>query len=142
VRFGTKEYSFYEDLKNQATETLALREGVFNILRKLKKAFMIRSEQVDKLVTSLNGSPYPVILAGDLNDSPFSYSYHRLTRNLKDSYREAGNGWAGNTFAGPLPSYRIDYILHSNNLEAVTYRKHINELSDHYPVSASLNPEN
>jgi endonuclease/exonuclease/phosphatase family metal-dependent hydrolase len=139
VRFGTKEYSFYEDLKNQATENLDLKEGAFNILKKLKRAFIIRSGQVEKVVASVRKSPYPVILAGDLNDSPFSYCYHQLTRDLKDSYREAGSGWVGNTFAGQLPSYRIDYILHSKNIDAVQYTKHETDYSDHYPVSSTLN---
>ena len=142
IRFGTKEYSFYEDLKNQATENLDLKEGTFNILKKLKRAFIIRSEQVEKLVASVRKSPYPVILAGDLNDSPFSYCHHQLTRDLVDSYREAGSGWAGNTFAGQLPSYRIDYILHSRDIDAVHYLKHTNDYSDHYPVSAILNNNN
>ena len=141
VRFGTKEYSFYEDLKNQATENLDLKEGVFNILRKLKRAFIIRSEQVEQVTASVATSPYPVIVAGDLNDSPFSYCYRQLTMNLQDSYREAGSEWAGSTFAGPLPSYRIDYILHSEKFRAVEYAKRMSGLSDHYPVSATLNIE-
>ncbi len=138
IRFGTKEYSFYEDLKKQETEQLALKEGIFNILRKLKKAFILRSEQTDKLISSIRMSPYPVILAGDLNDSPFSYCYHQLTRTLNDSFREAGKGWAGNTFAGRLPSYRIDYILHGKKLRAIGYTKHTIGYSDHYPVSVTL----
>jgi endonuclease/exonuclease/phosphatase family metal-dependent hydrolase len=142
VKFGTKEYSFYEDLKNQATENLDLKDGVFNILKKLKRAFLIRSEQVEKVIASARRSPYPVIVAGDLNDSPFSYCYRQLTRNLEDAYREAGSGWAGNTFAGQLPSYRIDYILHSNKIEAVHYLKHMTDYSDHYPISVILNTDN
>lgn len=138
ARLGAKDYSFYEDLKNQETEKLDLREGVFSIFRKLKKAFMLRSEQTEKLLGSVSKSPYPVILAGDLNDSPFSYCYHQLSRKMKDSYREAGTGWLGNTFAGQLPSYRIDYIFHDKRLNAVSYKKYEEGFSDHYPISAAL----
>jgi endonuclease/exonuclease/phosphatase family metal-dependent hydrolase len=142
VRFGSKEYSFYEDLKNQETEKLDLKEGVFNILKKLKRAFILRSEQTEKLVSSIKKSPYPVILAGDFNDSPFSYCFHSLTRELKDSYREAGSGWRGNTFAGQFPSFRIDHIMHSGKFRAVAYKKFMSEFSDHYPVSVALRTQN
>jgi endonuclease/exonuclease/phosphatase family metal-dependent hydrolase len=142
VRFGSKEYSFYEDLKNQETEKLDLQEGVFNILKKLKRAFILRSGQADKVLASVKTSPHPVILAGDLNDSPFSYCFHSLTKDLRDSYREAGSGWSGNTFAGQLPSYRIDYILHDRKFRAVTYKKFITDFSDHYPVSVTLQTAN
>lgn len=140
VRFGSRDYSFYEDLKNQETEGLNLKDGLFSILRKLKRAFLLRSEQSGKLAASVNKSPHPVILAGDLNDSPFSHCYHQLTRALKDSYKEAGTGWGGNTFAGQLPSYRIDYILHDKRLKAVHYQRHSMGFSDHFPVSVVINP--
>ncbi len=138
VRFGAKDYTFYEDLKHQSTENLEIKEGVLNIFQKLKRAFIMRSGQVESLLGSVRKSPFPVILAGDLNDTPFSYTYHQLTRNLSDAYREAGKGWAGNTFAGHLPSYRIDYILHSEKMKAVRYVRHGAGFSDHYPVSATL----
>ena len=138
VRFGTGDYSFYEDLKNQSTEKIDYKGGIFKIVKKLKRAFISRSGQTDRLVTSIGQSPYPVLLGGDLNDSPFSYSYHHLSGKLKDSYREAGKGWSGNTFAGQLPSYRIDYLMFSKKMKAGNYQKYQIDYSDHYPISVLI----
>jgi hypothetical protein len=33
---------------------------------------------------------------------------------LKDAFRESGNG-SGKTYAGPFPSFRIDYIFTIKN---------------------------
>jgi endonuclease/exonuclease/phosphatase family metal-dependent hydrolase len=139
IRFGSKEVAFYDNLINN--ETVHLGHGLQGMLAKLKKAFLNRSEQVDRLTEALKRSPYPVVIAGDFNDTPFSYSYHRVTGNLRDAYRQAGNGLFGNTYAGELPSFRIDYILYDPGYRAYRYIKYPVTYSDHYPVSTLIAPE-
>jgi endonuclease/exonuclease/phosphatase family metal-dependent hydrolase len=80
-----------------------------------------------------------VLVCGDLNDTPSSYSYQVLTRGLNDSFKKAGNGLFGNTYGGNFPSFRIDYLLFDEKFEAYNYEKYIIYLSDHYPVSVYLN---
>jgi endonuclease/exonuclease/phosphatase family metal-dependent hydrolase len=140
IRFGSGEVSFYDNLMNTEAEKIRLSDGFTRILEKLKKAFLMRSEQVDLLDGAVRKSPYPVIVAGDFNDTPFSFSYHRMTSILKDAYRQAGTGLFGNTYAGQLPSYRIDYILFDPGFHAYDYRRHVVPYSDHYPVSSFLSP--
>jgi endonuclease/exonuclease/phosphatase family metal-dependent hydrolase len=116
--FGRKDYSFYEQLTEKESEQFKLMEGSQKIFAKLKKAFIIRAQQVDVIKRSIEESPYPVIICGDFNDTPVSYTYHEMTRKLDDSFKKAGKGIFGNTFAGNFPSFRIDYILFDRSFRA------------------------
>jgi len=135
VRLGDQDVNFYSQLKKNETENVNLKKGLFNILRKLNTAFLLRATQTDILMHAIDNSPYPVLVCGDMNDSPFSYTYRQLTRNLTDSYKEAGKGFFGSTYDGALPNYRIDYILHDRYFKVLTYKKSNVTFSDHYPVS-------
>jgi endonuclease/exonuclease/phosphatase family metal-dependent hydrolase len=138
IRFGDEDYSFYSHLTDPGKETTPLDVGSKKMMWKLKKAFIFRSTQVESLVRDIAGTPYPVILAGDFNDSPASYTYHQLSRVLSDSYIEAGQDLFGSTYAGKFPSFRIDYVLHSDAFKAISYKKMEVDLSDHYPISSTL----
>ncbi len=136
VRFEETDYRFVENLKNENQEEDV--KGFFNIVRKLKRAFIMRAAQVDLIEKYIRKSPYPVILCGDFNDTPSSYTYHRLTSALSDSFIESGFGF-GKTYAGGVfPSFRIDYILHDENFRAYSFRKLSYLLSDHYPVTCFI----
>jgi len=141
IRFGKNDYSFYAQLTDQAKEpddNFDLSEGFFKIFSKLKKAFVIRANQVDALKENIKRSPYPVIICGDFNDTPASYTYHQMTSGFHDSFCKAGTGFLGSTYAGNFPSFRIDYILYDDFFTAFNYSKHSIDLSDHYPVQVFL----
>jgi endonuclease/exonuclease/phosphatase family metal-dependent hydrolase len=139
IRFGNEDYSFYSHLTGpDPDEVIPIREGSKRMLWKLRKAFIIRSKQVDILTGQIASCPYPVILAGDFNDTPFSYTYHQLTKELNDSFIERGHGLFQSTYAGKFPAFRIDYILHSERFQAIAYTTFEVELSDHYPVTTTL----
>lgn len=133
IRFKPEDYAFVEDNKNQEK----IETGVKRIAVRLKKAFEKRQEQVEKIVASIKLSKHPVVLCGDFNDPPVSYTYNVLSEYLKDSFIEAGSG-IGNTYNGAFPSFRIDYILHSEEFKTLDYRTVHEKLSDHYPVVVGL----
>lgn len=139
IRFGNEDYSFYSHLTEPDKEEFTpIKEGSKRMLWKLRKAFILRSAQVDNLSKHLATCPYPVILAGDFNDTPSSYTYHQLTKKLTDSFIESGHGLFNSTYAGKLPSFRIDYILHAPKFRSVAYSTFEVDLSDHYPITATL----
>lgn len=138
IRFGNDDYSFYAQFTEPDKEITPLKEGSKRMLWKIRKAFILRSKQVDVLAGHISGSPYPVIITGDFNDTPSSYAYHQLSKGLTDSFIEAGNGFFEGTYSGKLPSFRIDYILHSKEFHALTYRKIDIDLSDHYPITTTM----
>lgn len=139
IRFGKDDYSFYSGLTEpDIEESTPLQEGSKRIFWKLRRAFILRARQVDILKAHLATCRYPVILAGDFNDTPTSYTYHQLTRKLTDSFVESGRGLFMPTYAGNWPSFRIDYILHSDGFRSQAYELFRVDLSDHYPIAVNL----
>ncbi len=107
-----------------------------SIARKLKKGFTTRAHQVDALLNHIHTSPHPVVVCGDLNDLPYSYTYFSLRNQLTSTFEEAGRGF-GFSYNGKLFFLRIDNQFFSEALQAhgfTTYRE-VN-FSDHFPVKA------
>ncbi len=136
IHFGWSDYKFIQNLNNDDVEQDELK-GSLNILRRLRKAFIKRAMQVDVLHDSISASPYPIIVCGDFNDTPSSYTYSILADDLTDAFRESGSGM-GKTYSGPFPSFRIDYIFHDKRMSSSAYRTIREKLSDHYPVSCMI----
>ncbi len=137
IRLSKEDYLYVTDLPKTKDHQELFAENSRKILRKFKRAFIARAPQARNVAELIKQSPYPVILCGDFNDTPSSYTYHHLSKNLKDSYKESGTG-IGMTYAGALPSFRIDYILHDESFSSVNYKTIRNELSDHYPITTGL----
>lgn len=112
-------------------------QRVLYILRRLKYSNQTRAQQVKQLAAHIDASPYPVVLCGDLNDTPFSYAYQQLTYRLTDAFVVQGRGLSV-TYKGPIPGLRIDYIFASADLQPVAYRVLRGQTSDHRPVVASF----
>lgn len=105
--------------------------------RRLKKGFAMRAAQVQTIAEHIQKSPYPVILGGDLNDLPYSYTYFKLRRNLKNAFESKGLGTEF-TFNGKLFFLRIDNQFYDNEkLNCVYFNTHREiDFSDHYPLRA------
>lgn len=104
---------------------------------KMLGTFIKRSDQVNTIQANIEKCKLPAIICGDFNDTPVSYTYHRLVSGRKDSFREAGNGFGG-TFMRLWPLLRIDYILYPKEFDCSAHITDKIKLSDHYPVSAEL----
>ena len=104
------------------------------ILKKFKTAFQKRAIQVNIVSEHIKNSPHPVIVCGDFNDTPVSYTYEQISDGLNDAFIENGNG-IGKTYTGVIPAFRIDYILYDDFFNAYNYNVKKIEISDHYPVS-------
>ncbi|MBI4930821.1 MAG: endonuclease/exonuclease/phosphatase family protein [Bacteroidetes bacterium] len=141
ISFGYADYRFIEALKknNDTLDVEDIEIASKNILRRIKHAFIKRATQTEKILAHINACKYPVIICGDFNDTPFSYTYHAFAEKYLDSFMESGSG-IGNTYIGDFPSYRIDYIFHSSQFTSSNFEIHSEELSDHYPVSCTLKP--
>lgn len=134
IHFGYSDYKFIDQVMKNDTAANEI-EGSKNILRRLKRAFVKRSAQADKIAAHIHSSPYPVIVCGDFNDTPTSYVYRTVKRDLSDAFRESGNGF-GRTYGGKFPSFRIDYIVNDPRFRTYDFRTMGDEdLSDHYPIS-------
>ena len=102
-----------------------------------QKTFIERAYQADVLRKHMNDCPYSMLVCGDFNDTPVSYTYRAVKGTLKDSFVESGQG-IGYTFPGHLFSFRIDYIMHSSAYSAFNFKIGHITYSDHYPILCRL----
>lgn len=112
-------------------------KGLKQIGSKMKRAMIMRAQQSEQVKEHIKKSPYKVIVCGDFNAPPVSYTYRKIKENLNDAFIQSGEGW-GKTFHGKLMSFRIDYILTSDELKSHNYQQHDVDFSDHYPISATI----
>ena len=104
---------------------------------KMKRSITRRPKQVDKVFEHIEECPIETFVCGDFNDNPMSYTYYRMTRGRKDTFKVAGNGF-GATFASMWPMLRIDYILCPKKYAPVTHSTPRIPYSDHYPVVSQI----
>ncbi|MBB4807353.1 endonuclease/exonuclease/phosphatase (EEP) superfamily protein YafD [Chryseobacterium defluvii] len=113
-----------------------------DVVKRLIPTFKKHQEQVKAVRKGIDSSPYPVILAGDLNSVPNSYEYYQLSEGLKDAFVEVGKGSATSFHDYKFP-LRIDYIFASESIQPVSYKVDRSVgLSDHYPVIATFKIKN
>lgn len=93
---------------------------VHSMVKRLTENNRVRAEQADTLAALVAVSPYPVIVCGDFNDTPVSYTYRTVARKLNDPYRKVGRGYS-HTYRGFFDMLRIDYIFYSDEFEALSY---------------------
>ncbi|MDR6566312.1 endonuclease/exonuclease/phosphatase family protein [Chitinophaga sp. CC14] len=133
-RFNEKDYSAIRKIKNQEDTGL---KATKSIIQKMREAYIRRSQQADIVGNFIRQSPYPVIVCGDFNDTPASYTYFTIKGDLQDAFLQKGFG-IGRTFTGLAPTLRIDYVFVSNHFKVNSFRKINSDLSDHYPVITNL----
>jgi len=136
IHLDGDDYKFMKNLKLENKDENI--KGVKGIGSKMVQAYQIRSREVDAIAPHIKKSPYKTIVCGDFNDTPISYTYRKIKGNLKDSFIEAGFG-IGNTYAGNIPVFRIDYIMHSPEISTIKYFRVNKKYSDHYPIIAEIN---
>ncbi len=106
-----------------------------NVFGKVRNASALRAAEIDVVAEYVrNHSNYPMLVCGDFNDSPISYTYRTMAHLLTDSYAESGNG-PGFSYKHSAIWVRIDHIFHSDDWESYgTYVDKNVDLSDHYPI--------
>ena len=122
------------NLEGKEVQTYGSKKGAIAIYRKLRGAFEKRAEQARRVVEHIQTSPYPVIVCGDFNDTPMSYTYNQFQLLLLDAFRGSGFG-LGSTYVGRLPAGRIDYLFYSPQLNATRFQIQKHTRSDHRAVS-------
>lgn len=105
------------------------------LFSKLRDAFVFRANQIIPIKEHIDNSPHPVIICGDFNDTPASWAYQQMSQGLQDAFMKAGRG-TGKTYNGKYPSFRIDYILASEEIKIHWFETPYAGFSDHFPVMA------
>ena len=116
----------------------AQKEQLSTLNFQLSTNLALRAEQARTIRKYIDASPYPVVVCGDFNEVPVSYTYHHLSRGLKDAFLTTSWLRTGHTYVKHGLGLRIDYILTSPSIRATQFRIDRVPYSDHYPVTAIL----
>lgn len=131
--------AFNQIVKGEIKEQQYAEEESKKIIDKLKEATKKRGPQADSIANYIaKHEGKSIILCGDFNDCPISYTHRTLSQNLVDCFVESGNGM-GITYNDKNFYVRIDYIMCSKDW--VPYQCHVDDnidISDHYPVISWL----
>ncbi len=109
-----------------------------SLITKLKNGFVRRTESTESLIENLPEDDIPLVICGDFNDTPLSYTYDRMTKaGLKDAFITSSRG-IGKTYCGALPLLRIDYFWYNDYIDIIEYKRIKQTTSDHYPLLMSF----
>lgn len=125
-------------------ESFSKKEGLraFNdMLRAYNENASIRLDELKQIDKKLKESPYPVIIAGDANDTPYSPVYRKLKGNLQNGFEKGGFGFA-QTYNGLILPLKIDHIFMDKSFFIYHTLIEKIEYSDHNPVTTSFSFHN
>lgn len=105
--------------------------------QKLSKAYRIRASQADSVAKVIKSTPYKLIVCGDFNDVPISYSYTTIKGDLNNAFVDSGTGF-GFTLNKSVLKLRIDHIFYDDNFEAQDFQIGKTDASDHFPLKCIL----
>ena len=111
----------------------AKKEGR-GILSSLKWGFQKHADEVKMVEKAIDESPYPVILCGDFNETPYGNAYGSIRDRLKNAFEERGNGF-GFTLNRSPKIVRIDNQFCSESIKVLDFQTFSDiKYSDHLPV--------
>jgi len=114
----------YEDAKKEGR----------GIIASLRKGFIHHRDEMNQINRLIQQSQFPVIVVGDLNETPYGWAYGTIRERLKNSFEEAGRGFGFTLNRSPY-LVRIDNQFFSDDWKIVQFRtlRNIN-YSDHFPL--------
>lgn len=107
------------------------------LIKRVSSSFKVQQQQIEVLAKHIKSCKYKVVLAGDMNNTSYSWAYRHLRNDLKDSFLEAGKR-SGKTYELKNLPLRIDYILTDKSIKVLNHKTYKVEFSDHFPIMASL----
>lgn len=135
IGLNPKDKALYMELtEGEARSKKMLKEVKRDLLSKLSGAFRNRAVQARALRDFINTLPQNVILCGDFNDIPDSYSIRTIMgADMHSAYSTRGLG-PGISYHADRFYFRIDHCLYRGDMEPLSCKVIRNPSSDHYPL--------
>lgn len=125
----------YQEILKGDIKGAAARSESQKLLVTLAESAAKRAPQVQAVRRYIEEhSQYPIILCGDFNDNPISFSRHEMAEVLNDCFKSTGRG-LGLSYKQKGFYFRIDHIFCSDDIKPYNcYVDHKMDASDHYPM--------
>lgn len=136
-KLDAKDRSVYQQLVKDP-ENAPVKTGIRQLVAKVTAGAYARALQADSVAryVAAHRNNYSVVVCGDFNDTPISYSRHRMAEGLIDAYEATGQG-VGRSFNRDAIYVRIDNMMCSPDLRPYGARVDNSiTASDHYPLYA------
>lgn len=135
-RITAEDKILYNEFIKADAKSKMINEVTQNIQERLGTAYRVREEQANIIsgyIQKHDSISDGIIVCGDFNDVPNSFTYHKIKGDLIDAYATTGLG-PGITFHENMFLFRIDFIFHSLAFNAYNCTVGKVKYSDHYPV--------
>jgi vancomycin resistance protein VanJ len=86
------------------------------------------------LISNVNQNEMPSAISVDLNSTPYSFVYKKISNHFDDSFLKKGRGFGSTYGLGKIPM-RIDFMFTTPSISVNNFVKHNINLSDHKPIS-------
>jgi len=107
------------------------------VLKEVTQTVLEHSKEIAVLENHATKCPYPYLIAGDFNESPFSYNYQSLNY-LNNAFEERGKGFGFTVIKLPL-LLRIDHMFYDDEIHLKSFDVDYDmDVSDHYPITGSF----
>ncbi len=100
----------------------------------------VRTLQMQKILSIADTTKIPLLVCMDMNDTPASYIYKSLKKEMNDDFTSCGTGYAS-TYYGAKNMMRIDYIFFSRDFIGLRRNTSSVRCSDHKAVILDLKME-
>lgn len=107
------------------------------LIARLKERFKKQAEQTEVFTIHEKQWKGKKIVAGDFNNTAYSWVYNQISKDKKDTFIEAGKGF-GKTFNYWFPM-RIDFIFTDKNAIVNKFTSFSEKNSDHFPIQSKIN---
>lgn len=135
---------YFAIVHRQETNRDSVQQTSETLLQHIRENGALRALQADTVAQFLRAhADSRIIVAGDLNDSPVSYTRQTIAEAapLTDCFRASGNG-IGRSFNRDAIYVRIDHLFCTDNFKPYACRLGQTRISDHYPMHCYLLPLN
>jgi endonuclease/exonuclease/phosphatase family metal-dependent hydrolase len=139
IHLTTKDRTDYKEILKKGMERDLSRDTMKMETRflvdRLGEAMVIRAKQAEAVYHYLEQyRRFPIIVCGDFNDTPISYTRHVMSKGLTDCFAAAGNG-LGLSFNTKGFNFRIDHMMVSDDFKPLKCEIDSKiDVSDHYPL--------
>lgn len=141
-RLTKKEKDSYTDVTrpNFFKRIPSLIRELYSRLGKPLSKRALAAKEVRKEINRLMSEHRPdyIIVTGDLNDTPMSYTYSKLRGRLRDAYKDKGCG-IGVSYNEPIFYFRIDHLFYNEKMTVLRVDlPRYGKSSDHNPLIADF----